>query len=117
MTGLELIEEVNPSSAKSFTNALQHENKHGDRVVWTFDDKWALPEWGIAPYMKQQELLTHIVDEHGGRVSQRRLISEAAGRSLFPPASLKMALQQVTSLVVEDGVVRFRQDGEKASGA
>ena len=113
LTLVELVGRLDPNSTRSLTNALQHENRHGDRIVWTFDEKWALPEWGIAPYMKQHELLTHIVEEHDGRVSQRRLISEAAGRSLFPPASLKMALSQVTSLVVEDGVVRFRQAGEK----
>ena len=75
--------------------------------------KRALPEWGIARYLKQHELLTHIVQEHGGSISRDELISEATSRSGFAAKSLRVALTQVLALVDEDGVVRLRHDGEK----
>ena len=113
LTQAELVDRIDPNSGRSIPGALITANKIGERVIKTVEGRWALPHWeGVKQYMGARELLETIVAEHDGQISKRLLVRLAAERSRFSVVSLNMAATQATSLVDDDGFIRFRQPGE-----
>lgn len=108
-----LIDFIGPESERSLINQLQYEAKHGDRLVKTAIDKhWALPLWDVEVHVGGENLMTQIIDEHGGQISLRRLTSLVVARGGFGESSVNMWATMSPRFVCTDGTVRCRRDDE-----
>jgi hypothetical protein len=108
-----LVDFIRPESERSLINQLQFEGKHGGRLVKTAVDKrWALPHWDVEVHVGGENLMTQVIEEHGGQISLRRLTSLVVARGGFGETSVNMWATMSPRFVCEDGTVRCRRDDE-----